>query len=121
MYDSSYSILRRPKGLEQAVDSREFTAALREMVPYLQERWDTPREMRRFLNYLRVLAARDDFSQRPTGEGFEARTGGISLREGQKGALTSIQRWLNSYLSAVRHAWARSGHFPSQGRNWCRA
>jgi photosystem II stability/assembly factor-like uncharacterized protein len=53
-------VFRRPKEPEKAMDSKEFSQALREMAPYVYQRTRTPREMRRFLNYLRLVSAPDD-------------------------------------------------------------
>lgn len=78
-------ILRRPKDEEKAVDSEAFLTALKEMSPKIRTRCDTPREIRGFLNYLRFLAARDDLSQRPRAEGFEAqlvRLAALGLKDG---------------------------------------
>jgi len=62
----------RPKELEKAVDSKTFSEALDKMAPAIQERCGTPREVRRFQNYLRFLAAWDDSATRPKAEGLEA-------------------------------------------------
>jgi hypothetical protein len=64
--------LSRPKELEKAVDSKPFSEALEKMAPAIQERCGTPREVRRFQNYLRFLAAWDNSATRPKLEGLEA-------------------------------------------------
>jgi hypothetical protein len=53
-------VFRRPKEIEKAIDSNEFVEALQEMAEHVYKRNQTPREMRRFLNYLRLVAAPDD-------------------------------------------------------------
>jgi hypothetical protein len=53
-------VLRRPKEIEKAIDSNEFVEALQEMSEHVYMRNQTPREMRRFLNYLRLVAAPED-------------------------------------------------------------
>jgi hypothetical protein len=53
-------VFRRPKEPEKAMDSRDFTEALKEVAQQVYQRTRTPREMRRFLNYLRLVAAPDD-------------------------------------------------------------
>jgi hypothetical protein len=62
----------RPKEIEKAVDSESFSQALDEMAPAIQERCGTPREVRRFQNYLRFLAAQDNSVSRPQVEDLEA-------------------------------------------------
>ena len=64
--------LSRPKDIEKAVDSKSFSDALDKMAPAIHERCGTPREVRRFQNYLRFLAAWDDSATRPKAEGLEA-------------------------------------------------
>jgi hypothetical protein len=55
-------VFRRPREPEKALDSKEFVEALHEerVIAAIRQRCDTPREMRRFLNYLRLVAAPDD-------------------------------------------------------------
>jgi hypothetical protein len=65
-------LLGRPKEIEEAKDSKPFSEALDEMAPRIQERCVTPREVRRFQNYLRFLAAWDESASRPRVEGLEA-------------------------------------------------
>jgi photosystem II stability/assembly factor-like uncharacterized protein len=65
-------ILRRPKEIEKAVDSKLFLDALDKMAPAIQQRCGTPREVRRFQNYLRFLAAWDDSAERPKNPYLEA-------------------------------------------------
>ena len=61
-----------PKEMEKAVDSPAFSEALNKAAPAIQERCITPREVRRFQNYLRFLAAWDDSSERPAIADLEA-------------------------------------------------
>lgn len=61
-----------PKEMEKAVDSRAFSEALDKAAPTIQERCGTPREVRRFQNYLRFLAAWDDSAERPPIADLEA-------------------------------------------------
>lgn len=65
-------LLRQPKEIEKAVDSQSFSDALNLMAPFIQHRCGTPREVRRFQNYLRFLAAWDDSATRPKIGGVEA-------------------------------------------------
>jgi photosystem II stability/assembly factor-like uncharacterized protein len=65
-------LLGRPKEIEEAKDSKPFSEALDEMAPRIQERCVTPREVRRFQNYLRFLAAWDESATRPKVNGLEA-------------------------------------------------
>jgi hypothetical protein len=53
-------VFRRPKEPEKATDSKEFVEALNDMAERVYKRTRTPREMRRFLNYLRLVAASED-------------------------------------------------------------
>jgi hypothetical protein len=46
----------RPKHVEEARDSKEFSDALRDRADEIFERNPSPREVRRFLNYLRLVA-----------------------------------------------------------------
>jgi hypothetical protein len=46
----------RPKHIEEARDSDEFSKALRDQAEEIFERNPSPREVRRFLNYLRLVA-----------------------------------------------------------------
>jgi hypothetical protein len=62
----------RPKEIERAMDSKPFSEALDGMAPEIQKRCGTPREVRRFQNYLRFLAAWDDSASRPQIDGLEA-------------------------------------------------
>jgi photosystem II stability/assembly factor-like uncharacterized protein len=61
-----------PKEMEKAVDSRAFSEALDKAAPAIQDRCVTPREVRRFQNYLRFLAAWDDSLERPAIADLEA-------------------------------------------------
>ena len=54
----------RPKEMEKAVDSKNFSDALNKMASSIKDRCGTPREVRRFQNYLRFLAASDDSETR---------------------------------------------------------
>ena len=82
-------LLGRPKEIEQAKDSKPFSEALDEMAPCIQERCGTPREVRRFQNYLRFLAAWDESATRPKVDGLEAdlvylAATGIKSRDGNR-------------------------------------
>jgi photosystem II stability/assembly factor-like uncharacterized protein len=81
-------LLRRPKEMEKAVDSKSFTDALGKMAPAIQQRCGTPREVRRFQNYLRFLAAWDDSAARPQVADLEAdlvelAATGIRMKDGK--------------------------------------
>jgi hypothetical protein len=54
----------RPKEMEKAVDSYDFSTALDKLAGAIAKRCGTPREVRRFQNYLRFLAASDDSAAR---------------------------------------------------------
>jgi photosystem II stability/assembly factor-like uncharacterized protein len=60
-----------PKDQEKAVDSKAFSDALDRVAPQIQKRCVTPREVRRFQNYLRFLAAWDDSGSRPVDTNLE--------------------------------------------------
>jgi hypothetical protein len=60
-----------PKDQEKAVDSKAFSDALDRVAPQIQRRCVTPREVRRFQNYLRFLAAWDDSGSRPADTNLE--------------------------------------------------
>ena len=62
----------RPKQIEEAKDSEPFSDALDAMAPRIQERCGTPREVRRFQNYLRFVAAWDESATRPQVKDLEA-------------------------------------------------
>jgi hypothetical protein len=49
----------RPKDREQAYDSKSFADALEQQVEKICSKCDSPREVRRFLNYLRLIATTD--------------------------------------------------------------
>jgi hypothetical protein len=55
-------VFRRPREPGMALDSKEFVEALREerVIVAIRQRCDTPREIRRFLNYARLVAMPDD-------------------------------------------------------------
>jgi len=67
-----------PKEMEKAVDSQAFSDALNEAAPSIQQRCGTPREVRRFQNYLRFLAAWDDSGATPHIENLEAYLVGLA-------------------------------------------
>jgi hypothetical protein len=46
----------RPRRMEEAQDAPSFATALEKRVNEICERFDSPREVRRFLNYLRLVA-----------------------------------------------------------------
>ena len=76
-----------PKEMEKAVDSEDFSAALDEVAGAIAKRCGTPREVRRFQNYLRFLAASDDSAarakmQRRSGDLVRLAAMGIKSGEG---------------------------------------
>jgi hypothetical protein len=78
-------VFRRPKEIEKAVDSKEFVETLQQMAEQVYKRNETPREMRRFLNYLRLVAAPDDPAKsQPASEGGLVRLAATGLRDSQE-------------------------------------
>jgi photosystem II stability/assembly factor-like uncharacterized protein len=78
-------VFRRPKEIEKAVDSKEFVETLKRMAKDVYKRNDTPREMRRFLNYLRLVAAPDDPAKgQPASEAGLVRLAATGLFDSQE-------------------------------------
>jgi hypothetical protein len=78
-------VFRRPKEIEKAVDSKEFVETLQQMAEQVYKRNETPREMRRFLNYLRLVAAPDDPAKgQPASEAGLVRLAATGLRDSQE-------------------------------------
>lgn len=78
-------VFRRPKEIEKAVDSKEFVETLQQMAEHVYKRNDTPREMRRFLNYLRLVAAPDDPGKgKPASEAGLVRLAAKGLQDSQE-------------------------------------
>jgi len=64
-------ILSQPKHMPEARDSAAFKRALQDSSLAIQERANTPREMRRFMNYLRFIAGPSDSAKPGEGADFE--------------------------------------------------
>ena len=56
----------RPRTIEEAKDARTFTAALEEYSNQIFLKYESPREARRFLNYLRLVATTSGQGERDT-------------------------------------------------------
>jgi hypothetical protein len=79
-------VLGRPKEQEEARDTQDFLAALQQMTPTILRKHKTPRELRRFQNYVRFLAAADDSDRRvsiPNFAGQLVRIAAMGTKDGR--------------------------------------
>jgi hypothetical protein len=92
-------VWRRPKDDERAKDSQQFTEALGEVAGAIVTKCQTPREVRRFLNYLRIIAANDEplvEETPPQSERTERPTRETAITKSMRFSLKSLLNWRNA-------------------------